>query len=375
MIGVGRGRGRNLHAYPAAMRHESRILKGTRSIAEAGLFDKVLIAAREAPARAGREKLAAGREIWRLPVRSRNKLLRHIEWMARVYLKFRRETIACVNCHSLSVLPLGVLFKRFHGARLVYDAHELETETAVMRGARRAISRLVERWLIGDVDRVIVVSESIARWYRERYGIDNVSVVRNIPEPGPNGDGVGLKQRLGLPRDALLFLYQGLLDDGRGIRLLVRAFAGGDPSRHVVFMGHGALERTVRDEAARHPNIHFHESVAPHDVVAAARGADVGLALIEDVCLSYRLCLPNKLFEYVAAGLPVIVSDFPDMGAFVDANGCGWRTTADAAAVRALVSRLTVAEIRERAARAESAARALRWSDEAANLLAAVSPP
>lgn len=364
--------GRNLHVYPAAMRHETRILKGTRSIAETGRFERVLIAARERPSRAGRESLGPAREVWRLPVRSRHKLLRHLEWLARVYLAFRRQPIACVNCHSLSVLPLGVLFKRLHGARLVYDAHELETETAVMRGPRRTLSRLVEARLIGSVDRVVVVSESIARWYRDRYGLDNVTVVRNVPENDRGKASDDVKATLGIPRGDLLFIYQGLLDAGRGIRILRRAFAGGDPTRHLVFMGHGAMEAEIRGWAARHGNIHFLPSVPPDQVVAAARGADVGLSLIEDVCLSYRYCLPNKLFEYVAAGLPVIVSDFPEMGAFVDAHGCGWRSPVDAAALRALVSRLTPEEIRERAARASAVT--LSWKDEVEGLLAAVTP-
>jgi glycosyltransferase involved in cell wall biosynthesis len=269
---------------------------------------------------------------------------------------------------------LGVALKRRHaGAKLVYDAHELETERNGLGPLGRRGARLLERGLIGQVDQAFVVSRSIADWYRARYPALRLDVVRNRPAPRPLRPSAASRdawrQRLGI-RSGLVFLYQGALIPGRGIDLLLAVFSQAPRDRHMVFMGYGALEPEVRARARECPNIHFHPPVPPQDVVSSATGADVGVCLIENTCLSYYLSLPNKLYDYVAAGLPILVSDFPEMRAEVERLGNGWSVAVSREAVARLVAELSPEAIAQKAERSRDAQH-VGWETEEPVLLEA----
>lgn len=373
--------GINLHVYPSTFRYESRILKETRALGAAGFFDRIVIAALWEDGLPDREQIDDDREVVRVRGSAARgggvlgKLIRHFLWTVRVFQTFRHRNLVAVNCHSLSVLPLCVLLKKLSGARLVYDTHELETETVGSTGLRRLAARMLETCLIRWVDHVIVVSESIADWYRNAYGLP-VSVVRNLPDiAGQRTLGpVPLKETLGLAAADVLFLYHGLLSRGRGIDLLLRVFKRANPDRHIAFMGYGELYGVVVDAARGCPRIHMVPVVRPDEILSHAQGADVGLCLIEPLCLSYRYCLPNKLFESIAAGVPVAVSDLPDMARVIDEHECGWKVPLNEEAILRFVNGLTWREVEAKASRALIATARLRWSDEAPLLLALYQP-
>ena len=87
--------------------------------------------------------------------------------------------------------------------------------------------------------------------------------------------------------------------------------------------GYGPLEGYVRQRAQESGNIFFHEAVDPDVLLEYTASADYGISFIEDSCLSYRYCLPNKLFEYLMAGIPVVVSNLVDVKALVAREGVG----------------------------------------------------
>jgi glycosyltransferase involved in cell wall biosynthesis len=155
-----------------------------------------------------------------------------------------------------------------------------------------------------------------------------------------------------------LFIYQGLMSPGRGIDLMLPVFEYGDPRKHIVFMGFGRLMGKAEQYAARCRNIHVLPGVAPHEVVRYVSTADVGFCLIERTCLSYYHTLPNKLLESLQGGVPVIVSDFPDMGAVIDQWNCGWKIPVDEARLAEVVAGITAAEV------VEKKRQALAWADE-----------
>jgi glycosyltransferase involved in cell wall biosynthesis len=211
------------------------------------------------------------------------------------------------------------------GARLVYDTHELETETNGLGGMRRAASKLVERVLYRYVDETIVVSDSIADWYQDAYNGRRPEVVLNCPPRSQPRTSDRLREALSMPDDAMIFLYQGILAPGRGIELLLNAFAQlGDPRKLLVFLGMGSLESRIVECSRRHSNVMFHPAVPPDRLAEFSASADVGLCLIEGSSLSYRYCMPNKLFEYLAAGVPPVVSNLPEIRRAVEGSGAGW---------------------------------------------------
>ena len=192
---------------------------------------------------------------------------------------------------------------------------------------------------------MITVSPSIQAWYAERYPETPIHLVRNIPEaPGDAHDIVPLREQFGVPEEALLFLYLGGLGTGRGIETALEAFQEQGVPHHILFMGSGPLTNAIRDAAGRDARIHYKEPVPPGEVIAHASGADVGLCLYEDTCLNHRYCLPNKLFESLLSGLPVLASNLPDQAAVVDLHGGGWVVENDPTSVAAFLRGLTRAE-------------------------------
>ena len=207
-----------MHIYPSPFKNESRILRETKSIINLGLADSVDIAASWTKDLMEEENITDKIKVYRL--RSVfNKLrkggigdiARFLAFMFQIVFKFSgKNKPAIVNCHSLSVLLVGVYFKIVYGSKLIYDAHELETERNGVFGYRKSISKFLERSLIRRSDKVIVVCDKIADWYVEHYPFlkDKIYVIRNIPEAleKTSPSTVDLKKEFDIAADSLLFI-------------------------------------------------------------------------------------------------------------------------------------------------------------------------
>jgi glycosyltransferase involved in cell wall biosynthesis len=252
----------------------------------------------------------------------------------------------------------------------VYDTHELETETVKSKGLRRMIGKAIERTLIRAADAVVVVGDLIGDWYRRAYGIGHVHVIRNLPEAfrGTEGSSDLFQKAFGLRDRDQLFLYHGIIGQGRGVGLLVEAFRQLPGHQHLIFLGYGPLTDLVQDYARRHRNIHFHPAVPPKDLLAYSMSAHIGLAVIENTCQSYYYCLPNKLFEYLQCGLPVIVSDFPEMASIVDRHQCGWKVRVSVEDVVDRIRAITEDELAAKRTAAFACRELFTWERESVKL-------
>lgn len=243
-----------------------------------------------------------------------------LEYSVRVIFLSARARPDVVHCHDSGVLPVGAVVRLFFGAKLIYDAHELESDRNGITPAMGKTILCLEKLLWRAVDGLVVVSPSIKEWYAHHVGPKPTAVVLNSPVFAPSDSPCGddyLRKTFSIDPNSKTFIYVGNLVAGRGIELILDVFQRADVESAVVFMGRGELRGAVEEAAARGDNIFLHEAV-PHDqVVAVTRSADVGLCLIENVSLSDYHCLPNKLFEYCFAGIPVLASDFPDIAATV----------------------------------------------------------
>jgi glycosyltransferase involved in cell wall biosynthesis len=132
-----------------------------------------------------------------------------------------------------------------------------------------------------------------------------------------------LNLRYGIPPKNYLFVYLGTLSKGRGIEMYLDVFSRCALPVHLIFIGSGDLEEVIADYALHYDNIHLHQPVDHASVVPLVALADFGLCVIENASLSDYYALPNKLFEYGFAGLPVITSDFPEMRLLVERYNLG----------------------------------------------------
>lgn len=309
-------------------KNDSRVLKENQSILKLG-YEVNVIAMHEAPLPVKEEK--DNTLVYRIPLVSRNwgkwkpiQILKYIEFIIRAY-KLAKGSDIC-HCHDLNALPIGALVKWFGKGKvkLVYDAHEYETHKNGVTGWMQKASMFLERRLIKHADKVITVSDTIAEEYQRLYGIEKPAVILNTPPKQKVEKKDLFRAEFNIDSDKTIFLYQGGLSAGRGIEQIIEAFQKiDDASAVVVFMGYGPLEQMISDVANTNANIFYKPAVSPDVILDYTASADIGISLIQDICLSYRYCLPNKLFEYIMAGLPVVVSDLPEMKKIVETNGIG----------------------------------------------------
>ncbi len=296
--------------------------------------------------------------------------------------------------HDLSGLPGAVAAAERHGRSrlrampaLVYDSHEIYVESgriAKLPGWVRRVLALQERGWVRRVDALVTVNESLAEELGQRYHPRRVVVVRNCParwdplEPRPDL----LRQAAHIPAGSPVALYHGAFSAHRGMEELAEATLQSGMERvHAVFLGYGS-ERASLDRRAADPRYggraHVLEAVPPADLPPWVASADVGVMPIQRSTLNHYLSTPNKLFESLAAGVPVVVSDFPEMRRIVlsDPDGPLGATCdpADPASVaRAICMILQLppderADLRRRCLRA--AHERYNWETEVSRLLA-----
>lgn len=321
----------NLHISLNEFTNASRVLKQTKSLVDSGVVDQVYVAALHKNGLDEEYDYDSKRQLKRFSLRSRwlgknllMQLIKYIEFCFLVYYYYKDKKINMVNIHSLSMLPLGMFLKYAYNAILIYDTHELEVERNGLRGVRQRLCKWMERRLIKYMDLTLVVSESIADWYKNEYKIKRPPVVLNAPNKRERKKNNHFREQLGIREEQVILIYQGGLFSGRGIHLILGAFkARADDKVVAVFMGYGELDKDIKIAAAEHDNIFFFPAVSPQAVLEYTSSADLGVSLIENTCLSYYYCMPNKLFEYSMAGLPVLVSNMKDMSELVTNNNMG----------------------------------------------------
>jgi len=259
----------------------------------------------------------------------------------------------------------GLFVKLLCGSRLVYDSHELWAD----RNGRwewRPWLLACEALFVRIADEVLTSSPGYADTLAGRYRVPRPAIVRNIPE-----------SLLAAPRRrpaAPLVVYIGGLMPGRGLEQMIdalplipaarlRAVGPGTPHYR-----RGLLARARA--AGVLDRVDLRSAVPPAEVPDALAEASAGLCLIQPICRSYDLCLPNKLFEYAAAGVPVLASDLPVIGALVRREGLGALTPpADPHAIAASLEHLLEPDGWQLAAqRARTFADTNSWAGEARTL-------
>jgi glycosyltransferase involved in cell wall biosynthesis len=225
-----------------------------------------------------------------------------------------------VHSHDAAMLAPGYLGSRLTGARVVYDSHEFAVGVAWRTRTWAAVVWAIERLAVPRCDGIVTVSDGIADRLQRRYRLaTRPLVIRNLPDPEAYDLGFrppDLKVEL-RAENAPLVLHLGAVARHRGCETLIRASTHLDRA-HLLFLGADdetyvrALERVARENGVS-ARVHFRPSVPVRQVLAYARQADVGVSLLEDTCENHRVALPNKVFEYIAAGVPVVASDLPEL--------------------------------------------------------------
>jgi glycosyltransferase involved in cell wall biosynthesis len=395
---------------------EARVLKEATSLAAAGHRVTVIGALPpEAAASIDREttdgidrirvRLPRWRRWWRwvrAPSRAWTRLRRRpirmdsLDWLAMWRfgnLGWARAAAAAAppadvhHGHDLTGLPAAARAARRDGARLVYDSHELFLDSGAVSGrASPAVAWLdrLERRLAAGADALVTVNDALAERLGPRLGSPRVVVVHNCPPRPTSGDPADdrLRRALDLGPAVPLVLYHGGFRPARGLEPLLKAIARPELAGvHLALLGFGPLRQRLV-EAAADPaaggRIHVLDPVSPADVVSWVASADVAAMPIQPRPLSYHLATPNKLFEALAAGVPVVGPDAPGFRTVVlgDPDGplgalCDPTDPASiAAAIRAILDPPAIERAALRARCRRAAVDHWNWETEAAKLVA-----
>jgi glycosyltransferase involved in cell wall biosynthesis len=236
-----------------------------------------------------------------------------------------------VHAHDLDTLiPCSKAATKMN-AKLIYDSHELYTESihVAHRPFTKFIWRIVELTHISKADVVITVCKGIADELKERYRLEATPyVVRNFSDkPSNPTDAQQPPELVSFRRyHSKCLLYQGYIQRGRGLDTAIEALVG-VPDWGLVICGQGPYESTLKKKAQE---LQVEDQILwmgqlDHDTLfVVTSNCDLGLCLIEPVSLSYFYALPNKLIEYVQAGLPVVGSNLPEIRRIMNDYFIGW---------------------------------------------------
>jgi glycosyltransferase involved in cell wall biosynthesis len=308
--------------------HDSRVLKTSKTFKKIG--HQVIVVALHGEKLLERE-IIDDISVHRISLKSRSwskskiiQMLKFIEFAYRFKKFYGKERV--IHCNDLNGLLVGVICKIFFlRLDLIYDSHEFainDVPNEPWWSIR--IKYFLEHFLINFAKDVIVVSESIATEYSRLHSIKKPHLLLNCPYFVEQNKKDFFRQCLNIRSDQLIFLYQGGLSKGRGIEILLKAFEKRTDDRCVlVCMGYGPLEKLVKDFSQRCPVIFFQSAVNHSILLEYTSSADFGILFYEDTCLNHRYCSPNKIFEYLMAGIPVITSNLYEMKRFIEAESIG----------------------------------------------------
>ncbi len=240
------------------------------------------------------------------------------------------------HAHDVNALPAVFLAACLRRKPVVFDAHEYTAEEGQSSSVQTRLHRLIVfllRLLLPRCSGVITVSPQIARGFCDQYALADVRVVRNTPVYQSVTRTNRLREALGLSQQTRIALYQGGLQANRDLECLVRAAPFLESDIALVFMGQDAqntkasLESLALREGVT-DRVKFLPAVPYEDLLAWTSSADLGLIVFPpDYSLSIRWCLPNKLFEYLMAGLPVLTSPLEAVADIIRTYDVGQVTT------------------------------------------------
>jgi glycosyltransferase involved in cell wall biosynthesis len=283
----------------------------------------------------------------------KQKMLKHslihreYDFMASGFEQNDESFDFCIANDLPCLHPALLLKKKGIVKRVIYDAHEIYSETIrqffpgkanmpfYKRLAVNTITSIMvrnavrfERKAVRKLDGMMTVNNSLAAYFSKRYNIKKPVVVRSIPDIVQDDTAFPFDfcKHYGWSADTKILLYQGMLNPGRGLYISIDAMHLLEDKYKLVIIGDGPLKQDLQKysrSSKLSERVKFFGSVSNDTLIQYTKGADIGLCLIEPINISKKLSLPNKVFEYLHAGIPVLGSDIPEIKQIVENESIG----------------------------------------------------
>lgn len=254
--------------------------------------------------------------------KSKSSIIYYLKFIFLLLKNLRKTKADIYFAEDIYTLPFTYYFAKKNKAKIFYNSREIYAHLAGLRNksfVSKIISKIESKY-ISKVDVVLVTGQMDADYLSKTYNINNFCVIRNLPKLSEISNKINLRQLLSIPNDSKIILYQGVILEGRGIEKTIYAIENLQ-NVHFVIIGEGEFKEKFENETKNlewHDRIHFIGVVDNKELLKFTAAADLGLALIENISISYYYALPNKLFEYIMAGVPVLASNLPQMMKIID---------------------------------------------------------
>jgi len=246
----------------------------------------------------------------------------YAEYNLRLFFKllFTKKDILLSN--DLDTLLPNYLISQLQRKKMVYDSHELFTEVPELidRPKVQKSWLRIEKSILPKLKNCYTVCQSIADYYNNKYQT-NFKVIRNLPEKKPIKTG---KLPFDLNNEKII-IYQGTLNIGRGLELMIDTMLLLDNVLFII-IGDGDITKRLKKQVAEsnlNKKVKFLGKLNPEKLQSITPIADLGISIEEDLGLNYRFALPNKIFDYIQAEIPILVSDLPEMKSVINTYKVG----------------------------------------------------
>lgn len=241
-----------------------------------------------------------------------NNFLFYAEFNIRLffYLIFRKFDYVLSN--DLDTLPACFFGSKIKNTNLVYDSHELFSEGPELQGRKfvQGFWRSLEDFFLPKVKNAYTVSQSIVEFYDSKYQ-NKMGVIRNIPL---KKDILEIDE-VAFPTTKKTILYQGVLNPGRGLKPMIKALKFIN-DLDLIIIGYGKVEQDLKSFVAQekmNDRVHFLGRVSRDKLFNYTKKATLGMVLEEPLGLSFQYSLPNKLFDYIHAEIPIVAGNLPEI--------------------------------------------------------------
>ena len=252
----------------------------------------------------------------------------YAEYNFRLFLYLLFNKVDLLYSNDLDTLLANYCAKKIKlNAKLIYDAHELFTEVPELN-ERKLIKKIwtkIEEWIFPKLDKIITVNQSIAEVYFEKYK-KKLLVIRNVPSKLIEKTSVS-RAELGLPEDKFILIIQGSgLNIQRGIEEAILAMHLIEKCLMLI-IGDGdvipsAIELVKNEKLDE--KVKFLSKRPYNEMMQFTKNADIGLSLDKPLSTNYKLALPNKVFDYIQAGIPIISSNLIEIRKIIEKYKIGF---------------------------------------------------
>jgi hypothetical protein len=297
-----------------------------------------------------------------------------VPFFTALFFSCLRKKPEVIYCHDVVMLPIALFVKLFNGAVIIYMPHELETEETGTGKVMNLFLKIFEKVGMKFIKNTTVVSPGIQHWYQNKYKTDKVSLIRNIPDFDFQKQTMNKKMRLklGISSSDIVFIYQGLIENSRGVIEVANTFSKlKDSKKHLVFMGYGPAVDNIVDFESKFENIHYVPAVDPKDIFDYTSDADIGVFFIaKELSMSYKYSLPNKYFEYVKSGIPILIShNLISIEEEIKTNNTGWCVNSSMVALQEFLENISTNDILKAKREVVLANENYNWDKEVSILL------